>query len=491
MSAGRGRAAGLLPSGGAALPYVASILLADLGQSPDRLTARLSERLRRSFPVPAEQTVLWAEVETGTRPHGVVLTDAGVFLKDGLPLDDDDDEGPQGPGGIESDGLGYLYARWESFDPAQVSHLQGRPTLDGQPFLDGAVFKRFAMACVRASNARVLARNAARRALRGTGLLPRGGPVRSVCRASAAMTCAYCFGEDGAYRFQEPDGAPRAVEVPRDQYDAVLQRMRRKVAEGAVPHLDAPGVADPRDPALAAALVACGWYTRAQAANIARTGRVAGVELRERTGSVVCTAPEGLGSRLAAWLSGRESLGPGAPGAAAVPLAGSDGALGQAMAAGARARSDAAKDPRRLQQEEVGRAVAANAASQASFAVGAAGARAVMAALGVASGPLAMAAGMLLGDAAGKAGVEAVSMVRDMFVEPRSRVLGRLFTGVMSNVVFEHALTGGEQDLLGELMRRAGPEVFQRLGAQVEGSASQEADVRALLEPMVAAVRRA
>ena len=499
-----------LPAGVRVRPYLVTQLLADLGASPCELDGRTVAKIKKSFPVPVEQEIIWAEVELGTRSHGLVLTDAGVFLKDG-PADDDDEDEDGGSGsrrlprgaegtrqaevsGVEYEGLGYFYIRWESFDPDRLSHVEGAPTLDGRPLLDGRVFHDFAMACVRANNRRVRMRNSARRTLRGTDLLPKGAPARSVCRASAAATAAWCFDEeDGCWRFLDEKGTPRAVEVPADQYDAVLQRVRRRVAEGYVPEFAEAGLDDGTGAYadLAAALVRCGWYTRTQAVNLAATGRVPGVELRARTGSVVCTGAVPLGAALARWLRARATLGRGVLEGGAGREGEVQAGVGEVLAVGARAQIESGLSADQLKTRQMGQVIATNAASQASYAVGATASRVLLSAVGVASGPLAMAAGLFLGNACGKAGMEAVSMVRDLFVEPKAHIYERLFSGVLSNLAFEHALTAAEQSLLAELMARADPALFQQLGARLAESRSQEADLRAVLTPMVLAVRRA
>ena len=285
-----------LPAATVIRPYVLTQILASLGESETSLSERTVKKLRASFPIPAEQELIWAQAELGTRSHGVVLTDAGVFLKDGAPYEEEDEpEGADddveidlleaatgaaraatraakkaagkargmaqaltgaqagstelaGPGdgtrakgddadgdageasdALEEPGLGYFYIRWESFDVARVSHEDGWPTLDGKPFLDGGIFKAFAMACVRVNNRRVRMRNAGRRVARRLGVLGPEGPVRSVCRTNAAKTVAYCFDAAGEYKFYDDAGAPIPVEVPADQYDACLTRMCRRI----------------------------------------------------------------------------------------------------------------------------------------------------------------------------------------------------------------------------------------------------------------------
>ena len=522
-----------LPAGSAPLrPYVLTQLLADLGASPTSLSERAVARIHRSLPVPTEQEVLWADVAFGTRLHGVVLTDTALYLKDGPADDDDLDDEPEDdaddedegvlatlldavgmgsrgsratgsrdgralarpgtraaraeatddPCGVEVDGLGYVAVRWESFDPARISHIDGDPTLDGALFLDGHIFRRLAMACVRINNRRVRMRRAGRRLARGLGVLGAGTPVRSVCRSSAGATVDFCFDVEGEYKFYDEQGAPLVLEVPADQYDAALQRMRRRISDGCVPPLD--------DPDLAGALVRCGWYTRTQAVNLARTGRMPNVALSEKTGSVICRRPEGLGFWLDLWLRGRSGLARGVVDGNAERAEQLGDAVGQALGAGAQLRADEQATKKQLATRQVGSLIASNAASHVSYMVGATGARVLLGAVGAVSGPIAMIASLALGNVCGRAGMEAFSMVKDLFVEPKARIFERLFGGVLANVAFEHALTGAEQTLLGELMAHADPALFQRLGAVLADSSSQEAEIRALLEPMVAAVRR-
>lgn len=484
-----GRAQGrpnLLPAGSPPVrPYVLAQILADVGASPTDLSERTVRRIKRSFPIPVEQEVVWADVEFGTRTHGLVLTDAGVFLKDG-PSDDGDADDSGDAAGIEVDGLGFSYVRWESFDVARVSHVDGAPTLDKARFLDGRPFKSFAMACVRINNRRVRMRNAGRRLARSEGLFAPDGPVRSVCRSTAAASVSFCFDKDGEYKFVDDDGLPVAMEVPFDQYDAALQRMRKKIEEGCIRPLD--------DPNYAGVLVRCGWYTRTQAVNMAKTGTVPHTEYRGQTGSVVCRDPKGLGHWLSTWLRAREAFALRICDQSAAEEEGERALMvqegvSQALAAGALVREEHAAPKGQAMGKKLGKMVATNAASQASFAVGATGARVLMTAVGAATGPLGFVASLALGQVCGKAGMEAFSMVKDMFVEPRERIYERLFGSVFANVSFEYALTPTEQSLLTELMAHIAPEQYQRLGAVVSEAEAQEGEIRSFLTPLIKMLR--
>ena len=88
------------------------------------------------------------------------------------------------------------------------------------------------------------------------------------------------------------------------------------------------------------------------------------------------------------------------------------------------------------------------------------------------------------------AGMEAFAMARDLFVEPQSQILGRLVDGVLSNVVFEYALTGAEQAVLAQLLSRVRPEAFQALGLRLRDCPSQEAEIRSFITPLCEAIRQ-
>jgi hypothetical protein len=345
----------------------------------------------------------------------------------------------------------------------------GAPTFDGEPFADRARFVPLAAACVRIANRRVRMLRAARKA----GELVEGGPVRSVYRASSKATFEWLFDAEGDLRFVGEDGLPLSVEVPADQYDALLQRVRRAIADGRV-----PGV---QRPASAAVLVRRGRYTRLQAVNLARTGRVSGAEYREGTGSVVYRGGDGLSAALDRWLRARSSLR--LRGADDRP----DGADASSIATGAAGAGDASK----AAQANVARFLASNGAQTAGRTVGAAGARVLTAALGVTCAPVALAASLVLGDACGKAGAEALGMAADLLFEPEEHVVGRLFDGVLANVAFEYALCDAERRVLGQLMGRVPAEAWQQLGARLKQAPEQERELRAFIVALCEVVRSA
>lgn len=460
------------------LSYVGSQILGALGPSETPLTDRAVKRIHKALPVPAEQEILWADVAFGTRPHGLVLTDAGIFFKDG-PGDDEDededeDEDARDPDDQPQslDGVGYHYLRWGNFDPALVSHVDGHPTIGGERFRDRERFFAIAAACVPISNRRVRMCRAGKKA--AAGVVDPRGPLRTRWRPSVKETFQSCLDDEGFWGPVTEDDIPLRVTVPADQYDAVLQRVRKKVAEGWAPPLE--------DPDAAAVLVRKSRFTYLQGANLAKTARIPGVAYNPTTGAVTCKDSRGLDAVLDGWLATRRCLGTSAPHTAGVPAT----KAANAIATGAASAANASQ----VAQAQAANFIVDNAASTAGRTVGAAGARVLTAAMGITFAPLALAASFALGDVCGKAGSQAVTMAKDLFFEPEAQVYGRLLDGILQNVIFEYALTEAEQTTLAQLMAKVDPQVFQRLGAALRESTSQEQQVRALAVPLCETVRR-
>ena len=85
----------------------------------------------------------------------------------------------------------------------------------------------------------------------------------------AAQSIGACF-ENGEFKYYDVDGKPMTVEVPSDQYEAAVQYMKNRIANGQV-----KGVTDPEK---APELVRKGNLTYQQAKHIAKAGTVESIK---------------------------------------------------------------------------------------------------------------------------------------------------------------------------------------------------------------------
>lgn len=117
--------------------------------------------------------------------------------------------------------------------------------------------------------------------LNGADRVVDGVQIQTKYFDSATRTVNAAFDKDGNYRY-----SGQRLEVPADQYDACLERMRVKIRAGKV-----PGVTDPND---AEKIVHKGSVTYRQARNIARAGTVDGLKYDAKTHAVGATMACGL-----------------------------------------------------------------------------------------------------------------------------------------------------------------------------------------------------
>ena len=90
-------------------------LLELLGDSPVELTKSKAQKIKKVFPLPKEQMVLWADAEFDLRPSGIVCTEKGIFIKSDISVfagkkskDNTDDNQKT---------MLFFYS-WEDFEPS-------------------------------------------------------------------------------------------------------------------------------------------------------------------------------------------------------------------------------------------------------------------------------------------------------------------------------------------------------------------------------------
>lgn len=103
---------------------------------------------------------------------------------------------------------------------------------------------------------------------------------------SARGSLEACFNpETGQYRYMS-DGKPMQLEVPKDQYEKVVEGFRRKIENGKV-----PGVTDPNE---AVNIVRKGRLTYQQAVNLTKPGTIESLSYDALTGVVTCSCALGI-----------------------------------------------------------------------------------------------------------------------------------------------------------------------------------------------------
>lgn len=117
--------------------------------------------------------------------------------------------------------------------------------------------------------------------LNGPDRVVDGVAIQTKYYDSASRTLESAFNREGVYRYNG-----QRLEVPADQYEACLERMRAKISAGRV-----PGVTDP---AQAEEIVKKGNVTYAQARNIARAGTIDGLKFDAKTHAVGAGLAVGL-----------------------------------------------------------------------------------------------------------------------------------------------------------------------------------------------------
>lgn len=94
---------------------IAPTLIDALCDSPVIITKSNTQKIKKLFPIPVEQHIIWADAEFDLRPSGIVCTDAGVFVKTNVSVW----EINQKKKSSSETGKSILfYYKWDDFDPA-------------------------------------------------------------------------------------------------------------------------------------------------------------------------------------------------------------------------------------------------------------------------------------------------------------------------------------------------------------------------------------
>lgn len=341
----------------------ATTVLRELGESPLGMTRNQEDQIKGVFPVPREQRVLWADAEFDLRPSGIIATDVGVFIRsdsnalpEWLPNVEEgsskstlfyfrwEDFEPSWFIGSD-DNIALTVdpecsARFvdackrlaeeqraiderlelDSIDIGESQELQGITTSieasTAAMAAENAVFaeqKAFVNnpaghgemaeeAITKIDNAlghdaRVLGRDNAKN---GADRLVNGTFIQTKYYKSARGSLEACFdAHTGEYRYMLSGGKPMQLEVPKDQYQQVLEGFKKKIADGKV-----PGVTNPDD---ATKYVRKGRLTYKQAVNLTKPGTIESLAYDAATGVVTCSCAFGVSFLATTFLAYRNS----------------------------------------------------------------------------------------------------------------------------------------------------------------------------------------
>ena len=318
-------------------------LLGSFQESPLPLTEANAAKVKSAFPIPREQTVVWADAEFDLRPSGIAMTEKGVYIKaDADAFAVPGRERRQSrlfyfewayfePGPFASDGEGNLALTVDEACRGQfVSRCKARRGLedDGAAGIDS---EPAAAATINSNGEVFVEQRAAVNNPAGHGELAeeansiidrlqghqaeilgrdnaKNGPDRSVDGVliqtkyykTARGSLEACFDSSThQYRYLTEDRTPMQLEVPKDQYQQVLRGFEKKISQGKV-----PGVSDPRD---AEKIVRKGKLTYDQAVNLAKPGTVESVAYDAATGAVTCSCAFGLSFLATTFMAYRET----------------------------------------------------------------------------------------------------------------------------------------------------------------------------------------
>ena len=320
-------------------------VLEKCGESPTILTKRKITKIKNLFPIPVEQTILWADVKNGHRISGIVLTDKGVFIKgSSKTIKDINSNIKERKNRIKTI---YHYIKWENFSlddfETKADNDKVQIFLNGNLVLTGETNNRFfevykdtydeliSNSAISTSNlisnyeaitpenfAAVNTKTGhgemAEEALnlidkfkgkyaevRGRSnelngedryvkeLTPWGikeSFIQTKYHSSAQRSINSCFDKTtGNFRYYKND-EPMKIEVPKDQYEDALMEFKKKIQDGKV-----PGVTNPND---ASKNKKKGKITYNQARNLCKAGTKDSLVYDVRTGAIHCGCIAGI-----------------------------------------------------------------------------------------------------------------------------------------------------------------------------------------------------
>lgn len=333
----------------------------DLGDSSIELEEKTAKKLKQSFPIPVEQTILWTHVIKATnRVGGIVITEKGIFFKTAVTVFEEKSLKKENrktselyyyPWGMIdfAEFSSYIYqSAMNVFDENRVSNFlnvckqyeekkikqkirvsnyydKNRTIIDGSTLavgtsmLKGATkFTRdngygnnpkggFGLFAEQANNMADIAHFKNAKVVGGNNL--KNGPDRLVNNvqiqtkyyntAKRSVGAAFNNNGDGQYRYLNDDGSPMKLEVPKGQYEKAVAEMKQKIL--------ARKVGAVTDPAEAENIVVEGHYTYEQAVRMSKAGTIDSLLFDLKKGLVSTTCVFGISFLINSYLTYRKT----------------------------------------------------------------------------------------------------------------------------------------------------------------------------------------
>ena len=333
----------------------------DLGDSKTELFRGSVKKIKESFPIPKEQTVIWAYVLKETnRVGGIVVTECGVFTKtivnvfeekafkkenrkiselfyypwNTFEIDDllNGDNATSINSFNRNDVESFIYACQRYLDSKNTAKfkasnyyksaeqiINGDSVAASGSLLKGTVkFTRdngfgnnpqagFGLFAEQANNMYDIAhfKNAkvvgGDNAKNGPDRLVDGVRIQTKYYNTGRRSVGATFDNKGTgnYRYYNPDGTPMKLEVPKGQYDSAVKTFRNKIIEGKV-----PGVTDPAE---AENIIVEGHYSYEQVLRISKAGTIESLSYDIKTGAIATTCVFGISFLINSYLCYRKT----------------------------------------------------------------------------------------------------------------------------------------------------------------------------------------
>lgn len=318
------------------MDYIAEQTLKKIGNSQTLLNDKSKSRIYSQFPIPCEQEILGADVVFARKISGIVLTDAGIFIKGNTNASIEISE----KGKSKKHDPIYHYIRWEYFDvnDFEVKATDGKSevyfnetkvlsTSYGSKFfryyrqeytdivkeaavsaenifanLEAVIPENFAavnnktghgqmaeealtlLDKLSGEDASVVGRTNEKN---GSDRLVNGVEIQTKYYSTGKGCVDACFDKTtGVFRYIDSKGEVMMIEVPKDKYAEAINEFRTRILDDKVPN-----VTNPND---ASKYIKQGKLTYKQALNLCKPGTIESLTYDSATGAINCSFAFGI-----------------------------------------------------------------------------------------------------------------------------------------------------------------------------------------------------